>query len=61
MVKEADVVSDQRHCPKLRINFDANHGDRIVQKHGEEGMESVGGKAVQTDRNIRDDGGHVQE
>jgi len=61
MMEEVDIVTDQRRILELGICFDANHGDRIVQNHGEKSMESVRWKAVQMDGDSGDDGSHVQD
>jgi len=60
-MEEADVVTDQGRFLEQKIGFDTDHGNRVVQDHGVQSMESVWWKAVQADRNDGDDGSHVQD
>jgi len=61
MMEKADVVTNQQSGLERRIYFDIDHGDRVVQNHGVESMEGIWGKAIQTQRYIRNGRSHVQD
>ena len=60
VMEEMDVVMDQRCFLEFGVNFNADHGNRVVQDHGVESVKGIRGKMVQTDGKGGDDGSHVQ-
>ena len=52
---------NQRSGLECRVNFNIDHGDRVVQNHGVESVKGVWRKVVQTHGYIGDGGSHVQE
>jgi len=41
MMEEVNMVTNQRSGLERWIYFNVDHGDRIIQNHGVEGMEGV--------------------
>jgi len=58
---ELDIVVDKRGPLELWVLFNHIECDQVLEDHGIEVVDTVEGKAVQTNGNDGGDGSHVQE